>query len=224
MNFDRHWTTSRAILASIASILLPASMVLAQDVESTPNGLQAQSSIGSGSQSIKPMIRLDQSVDSLDYQGLFSDQTLNINFGVQVSPTNGLNLSADAWRLEVGDQPPGKSLPANTLQSGLPGIYLESEPGAAFNIDQRLQNSNLEANGVDLGASYIWNTDNLGQFTLSTKASYIYDMNQRSNIPDAVALINSDALSLTTSADLQGESDSHLAAGQPQCQRGNQLL
>ena len=194
----------RSVLVAMAGLLLPLTTVLAQSLETSSDNLQVGSGIQTDSQSSLSRINIDRSTDSLDYQGLFSDQTLNINFGVQVSPAEGLNLTADAWRLEVEDQPPGSALTNNGLQSILPGIYLESEPGAVFSLDQRLQNTNVEANGVDLGASYVWNTDKIGQFTLSSRASYIYDMNQRSNIPEAAALLSGESLGLTSSPDLQG--------------------
>ena len=42
-------------------------------------------------------------------------------------------------------------------------------------MNNPLLGSNIESNGFDLGASYVWETSRFGQFTLSTKTTYVLE-------------------------------------------------
>ena len=55
-----------------------------------------------------------------------------------------------------------------------------------FNLDNPLIGSNLESTGFDLGASYVWETNRFGQFTLSTKATYVQEFKNNGSLLDLV--------------------------------------
>lgn len=115
-----------------------------------------------------------RNVEEKDFQGTMVEEALNFNLGVQINPIQGLNVRADAWRMEIDETPAG-AVNGNDWQSGsgLPQLYLEDSAINEFNLDNPLLGSNVESNGFDLGASYVWDTNRFGQFTLSTKTTYV---------------------------------------------------
>lgn len=119
-----------------------------------------------------PLFSIVRNVEEKDFQGTMVEEALNFNLGVQINPIQGLNVRADAWRMEIGETPAG-AVNGNDWQSGLPQLYLEDSAINEFNLDNPLLGSNVESNGFDLGASYVWDTNRFGQFTLSTKTTYV---------------------------------------------------
>lgn len=119
----------------------------------------------------KPLFSVNRSTEQKDFQGVVVDDALSFNLGIEVSPMNGLNVRADAWRLEV-DETPANSV-NNDWQNGLPSLYIEDSNINEFNLDNPLLGSNVQSNGFDLGASYAWGTENFGQFTLSSTTTYV---------------------------------------------------
>jgi len=196
---------SHSILLVFSSTLLPLSVAVGQGLETVPiSQLPLSEPVATTNSGIvTPLFNIERRVDENDLPGFYSDETVNINLGMQITPTKNLSLIVDAWRLEVQDTPVQNTIETNTLPSTLPQIYLGDRSISDFSIEQPFHAPNVEANGVDLGASYVWNTDKIGQFTLSTRASYTYDFNQRNNRTEISALIGGDA-ELAASPELQG--------------------
>lgn len=192
---------SRSVVVILTTTLLPLSAVLAQgrDIPSASNLPSSDPSAVVNSEHVEPLFTLERSADNAEFQGLFTEDTVNVNLGVQIAPTKNLSLQADAWRLGVQETKPQNLVETNAL----PQIYLDDRSVSDFNLDQPYQSPNVESNGVDLGASYVWNTDKIGQFTLSTKASYVYDFNQRNNLPEISSLIGGET-DLQVSPEIQG--------------------
>ena len=138
-----------------------------------------------------PVIELSRNVEAQDFEGALVEEALNFNLGVKITPVAGLNLQADAWRQEISDAP---AVTLNTgAQKAMPNLYLEESAINEFNIQSPLLGSQLERNGFDLGASYMWDTNRFGQFTLSTKATYVQDAENRGSLLD---LLNSESAAL----------------------------
>lgn len=137
---------------------------------------------------VAPVIELSRNVESQDFEGALVKEALDFNLGVKITPVAGLNLQADAWRQEISDAP---AVTLNTsAQKALPNLFLEDSAINEFNIQSPLLGSQLERNGFDLGASYMWDTNRFGQFTLSTKATYVQDAENRGSLLD---LLNSES-------------------------------
>lgn len=131
---------------------------------------------------VAPVIELSRNVESQDFEGAIVKEALNFNLGVKITPVAGLDLQADAWRQEISDAP---AVTLNTsAQKALPNLYLEDSAINEFNIQSPLLGSQLERDGFDLGASYMWDTNRFGQFTLSTKATYVQDVENRGSLLD----------------------------------------
>ena len=138
-----------------------------------------------------PVIELSRNVEAQDFEGALVEEALNFNLGVKITPVAGLNLQADAWRQEISDAP---AVTLNTgAQKAMPNLYLKESAINEFNIQSPLLGSQLERNGFDLGASYMWDTNRFGQFTLSTKATYVQDAENRGSLLD---LLNSESAAL----------------------------
>ncbi len=177
MKLNRIFNTANLLLASTA---IAAAAVQAQ--EETLDSFQvAPNSVFS---SATPIIDIDRAVEARDFQGGLVEEALNFNLGVKITPIEGLNLQADAWRQEIADAP---AVTVNTgLQPVLPQLYLEDSKINEFNIDNPLLGSGLQSNGFDLGASYMWDTNRFGQFTLSTKTTYVENFDSQGSLLDLV--------------------------------------
>ena len=134
-----------------------------------------------------PIIDVVRDVEAKDFQGNLVEDALNFNLGVKITPIEGLNLQADAWRQEIEDAP---AVTVNTgLQNSLPQLYLEDSAINEFNMDNPLIGNNLQSSGFNLGASYVWDTNRFGQFTLSTKTTFVENFENNGSLLD---LINDD--------------------------------
>ena len=121
-----------------------------------------------------PALSIARNVEETGFEGAVVEDALNFNLGVAVEPIDGLNVSADAWRLEVNETSAQASM-GRDWQPGTSQLYIQDSTINEFNVDNPLVGSQLETNGFDLSASYVWDTSRFGQFTLSTKSTYVQD-------------------------------------------------
>ena len=132
-----------------------------------------------------PLLSIARSVEQRDFQGAVVDDALNFNLGMQIEPIAGLSVSADAWSMQI-DEAPASGTNSN-WQGGLGSLYIDDSRIAEFNIDNPFLGTNVESNGFDLGASYIWDTNRFGQFTLSSTTTYIDEFENNGALIDLAA-------------------------------------
>lgn len=128
-----------------------------------------------------PTLSISRDVDVTEFEGALVEDALNFSLGVSVEPVKGLSVNADAWRLRVNDVPSVAGL-GSEWQTSDSSLYIDETPLAEFATDRALVGSTLETNGFDLSASYAWDTNRFGQFTLSTKSSYVEDFENRGGL------------------------------------------
>ena len=116
-----------------------------------------------------PLLSIVRSVEQKDFQGAVVDDALSFNLGMQLEPIVGLSVTADAWKMQIDEAPAAN----NNWQGGMTSLFIDDSAITEFNIDNPLLGSNVESNGFDLGASYIWDTNRFGQFTLSSTTTYV---------------------------------------------------
>ena len=121
-----------------------------------------------------PALSIARNVEETGFEGAVVEEALNFNLGVAVEPLDGLSVSADAWRLEVNESTAQASL-GRDWRPRASNLYIQDSKINEFNVDNPLVGSQLETNGFDLSASYVWDTSRFGQFTLSTKSTYVQD-------------------------------------------------
>lgn len=126
---------------------------------------------------ITPLLNMSRDVEARDVAGTMVEEALNFNLGVAITPLEGLNLSADAWRQEIEETPS-----ASSWQGQAPDVYLQDSAINEFNLDNPLLGSSLRSNGFDLGASYAWESDRYGQFTLSSKTTYVQEFENQGSL------------------------------------------
>ncbi len=123
----------------------------------------------------------------------FSGETQNnVNLGKTISSAKGLGLRADAW--SVGVSTPlmtATAMPELSLQAGQEGntgLYIDDSNLYAGLLEapsvKATVNPGELAKGIDLSASYVWESPKFGQFIVSTKATYLYDTAKTSNLLD----------------------------------------
>ncbi len=105
------------------------------------------------------LIKVARTAETQDLRNGLVEDALNYSIGLQTTPMEGLKLDANVWRSQFDAMP---------LQDSL------SEP-------------NLRSSGFDVGAAYAWNTNRFGQFTLSTRASYVQDFYKTEGLLEAVS-------------------------------------
>jgi len=184
-------TASSNRLGPAALALLCAfagSSALAQDVDVLDSFRVAPSSILSRA---TPIFEVARDVEAKDFRGGLVEDALNFNLGVKITPIAGLDLQADAWRQEIADAPAVTVNPG--FEQNLPQLYIDDSAINEFNVENPLLGSQLQTSGFDLGASYVWDTSRFGQFTLSTKTTYVQDFENRGSILD---LLNEDATAI----------------------------
>lgn len=180
---------SRAVLQIAISLLIGISLQVARAQDAAPIDADSFSGFRIASTSAsddKPLISIARDAEAKDFQGILAEEVLNFNFGVGFAPIEGLNLNlrADAWQQQIKDIPTGNL--ARDWQGGIPQLYIEDSVINEFNLDNPLIGSNLESTGFDLGASYVWETNRFGQFTLSTKATYVQEFKNNGSLLDLV--------------------------------------
>lgn len=111
----------------------------------------------------------------------FSESINNLNLGMSFSPAKGLDLRADAWRIEVEEQLSAARLMPDVMTpaSGTKGFFIDDSNLYASLIEAPSVKDSVvpgqQAHGIDLSASYVWESPRFGQFIVSTKATYLYD-------------------------------------------------
>lgn len=202
--FFNRLTRSATLMA--AGAMVPASLVYAQSTGINESALllgERQESVAD-QQFILPVVRIERQAAQSDLQGLYGNQTTDVNLGFELNPTDGLSLRANAWQLEDRPLPLQSASPAETWQPRLPQNYLENGPVVEdFTLNQPFTNSGVESSGVDLGASYVWDAGNAGTFTLETTATYIHELDQRNELTGGYALLSEES-QLPGNPDLQG--------------------
>ena len=152
------------------------------------------------SEAAAPLFEIARSQESKDIQGHVVEDALNFNLGLQITPIDGLNIRADAWQQEINEVP-GNITPEP--QSNLSQLYIENSAINEFNIDSPFIGSNFESSGFDIGASYVWDTNRFGQFTLSTKTTFVQDFENNGALLDLVNSELGNASARTVSPELQ---------------------
>ncbi len=166
---------SRVGIALLAGFVVGLGAAMPVAAQSLPGAVALPSSLlpdaGSGINVSRNKLRTPFSSESVN----------NLNLGMSFSPARGLDLRADAWRIEVQQPLAAARLMPEPLKSATPG-------SALFIDDSNLFKGLIEApsvkdtvvpgqmaHGVDLSASYVWESPRFGQFIVSTKATYLYD-------------------------------------------------
>ena len=153
--FQRHLSRAMTVVALVFALsALPILPLKAQEF-----GLPAADNAGDQpfvSFSIAPtgaldhtgsLIKIARTAESQDPRNGLVEDALNYSLGLQTTPIEGLQLDASIWQSQFNIAPLRDSAP---------------EP-------------NLRSSGFDIGAAYAWDTNRFGQFTLSTRASYLQD-------------------------------------------------
>lgn len=130
-----------------------------------------------------PLFSIAREVEARDFEGVLAREALDANLGIKITPIEGLDLRADAWRREIASAP-AVTLSADASPAGRPRLRMGDPAVGGFSLDDPLIGSRLSASGFDLGASYAWDTGRLGQFTLSTRASYVREFENQGLLPE----------------------------------------
>ena len=179
-------STRHLALTALFGLTVQAPLAMAQEdgfsqISSANSSFRiAPSSVLSGA---TPLLSIERNIEEKDFQGGLVEDALNFNLGVELEPLPGFSVRADAWQLEVDEAPAVKSN-GSDWQNSLPQLYIEDSEIHEFNLDNPLLGSNVESNGFDLGAAYVWETTRFGQFTLSTKATYVEEFENKGGLLD----------------------------------------
>jgi hypothetical protein len=166
---------SRVSVALLAGLVVSLGVAVPAGAQSLPGTVALPSSLlpdaGTG---------INVSRDKLN-SPFASESVSNLNLGMAFSPARGLDLRADAWRIEVQEplaaarlmpEPPKPATPGSSLFIDDSNLYkgLIEAPSVKDSVVPGQM-----AHGIDLSASYVWESPRFGQFIVSTKASYLYD-------------------------------------------------
>ena len=171
--------------AVFAGSLLTAAVAFAQDNLSVLDGGDNDAFVSfriSPSSSLSdsvPLLSIARSVEAKDVEGNVVENALNFNLGLEISPLDGLNVSADAWGQQIGDSP---AVTTSSNWQGQSSMFLEDSSINEFNLDNPLLGSEVKSSGFDLGASYVWDSNRFGQFTLSTKTTYVQEFENKGSL------------------------------------------
>lgn len=166
---------SRVSVALLAGLVVGLGVAVPAAAQSLPGTVALPSSLlpdaGTG---------INVSRDKLN-SPFASESVSNLNLGMAFSPARGLDLRADAWRIEVQEplaaarlmpEPPKPATPGSSLFIDDSNLYkgLIEAPSVKDSVEPGQM-----AHGIDLSASYVWESPRFGQFIVSTKATYLYD-------------------------------------------------
>lgn len=168
-------------LASAANAQDSLSIMSGQNAPVTSFSLGPSTLLGD----IEPSISVGRAVEVKDFQDGLVQESLNFNLGLQLAPFEGLSIRADAWSQQVEDSPAPSSSDA-TQWSSMPQLYIQDSVINEFSLENPLLGSNLESNGFDIGASYVWETSRFGQFTLSSTTTYVDEFENSGSLLDLV--------------------------------------
>jgi len=110
-------------------------------------------------------------------------ESINFNFGINYSPVDGLDLRADAWQLQP-ETVLNLQMPIERVMPGSRLFLDDAVDGAVERPFAEITGSG-QSQGIDLSASYVWESPRFGQFIVSTKASYVYDQKNSERLRDA---------------------------------------
>lgn len=131
----------------------------------------------------------------------------NFNLGVLFSPTKGLDLRADAWKVAVDQQFPAAAvMPDGMAVTSAPQLFIDDSNLYASMLEAPSVKGSVtpgqEAQGIDLSASYVWDSPKFGQFIISTKSTYLYDSTTPNSVLDTMVPVTENTL-LPKGTDLQ---------------------
>ena len=132
------------------------------------------------SEAVAPLIEIARKTEARDLHGNSVEDALNFNLGMQITPIRGLEVNAGIWQQEIEQrsQSDGQMGSAGNLSQ----LYIEDSSINEFNIDAPALGQTVKSKGFDIGASYVWDTDRFGQFTLSTKTTYVREFQNRGSL------------------------------------------
>ena len=132
------------------------------------------------SEAVAPLIEIARKTEARDLHGNIVEDALNFNLGMQITPIRGLEVNAGIWQQEIEHRS------QSDCQMGSAGnlsqLYIEESSINEFNIDDPALGQTVKSKGFDIGASYVWDTDRFGQFTLSTKTTYVREFQNRGSL------------------------------------------
>ena len=132
------------------------------------------------SEAVAPLIEIARKTEARDLQGNVVENALNFNLGMQITPVKGFNVNGGVWRQEI------EQSAQNTVQTGskanLSRLYIVDSSINEFNIDDPALGTSVKSEGFNIGASYVWDTDRFGQFTLSTTATYVQEFQNKGSL------------------------------------------
>ncbi len=116
-------------------------------------------------------------------QNGFMDEILNLSLGFAITPIDGLVVNADFWRFEINENrvkdenlrlSADTATPLTALLSGSQNLTMESVLNQlALMGNSDISFGDMTSTGIDLSASYMWNSKKYGQFVVSTKSTYV---------------------------------------------------
>lgn len=174
-------THAALILLCGLAVQLPVAIAQNSSLEPTVESVNSFRIAPASVLADKPLFTIERNFEEKGFQGGVVDDVLNFNLGMEYSPFVGLNVRADAWRLQI-DEAPVNGTVAMDAQSTLPQLYIEDSSLREFGMENPLLGTNLESNGFDLGASYVWDTSAFGEFTLSTTATYVEEFENNGRV------------------------------------------
>ena len=131
-------------------------------------------------EAMAPLIEIARKTEARDLQGSIVEDALNFNLGMQITPIRGLEVNAGIWRQEI-EQRSQNDVQVGTM-ANLSQLYIEDSSINEFNIDNPAIGQTVKSEGFDIGASYVWDTDRFGQFTLSTKTTYVKEFQNQGSL------------------------------------------
>ncbi len=131
-------------------------------------------------EAMAPLIEIARKTEARDLQGSIVEDALNFNLGMQITPIRGLEVNAGIWRQEI-EQRSQNDVQVGTV-ANLSQLYIEDSSINEFNIDNPAIGQTVKSEGFDIGASYVWDTDRFGQFTLSTKTTYVKEFQNQGSL------------------------------------------
>ena len=131
-------------------------------------------------EAMAPLIEIARKTEARDLQGSIVEDALNFNLGMQITPIRGLEVNAGIWRQEI-EQRSQNDVQVGTV-ANLSQLYIEDSSINEFNIDNPAIGQMVKSDGFDIGASYVWDTDRFGQFTLSTKTTYVKEFQNQGSL------------------------------------------
>ena len=132
------------------------------------------------SEAVVPLIEMARRTEARDIRGNIVENALNFNLGMQITPITGLEVKAGVWQQEIDQTSQNKVQMGSS--SNLSQLFIEDSSINEFNIDNPAIGQTVKSEGFDIGASYVWDTDRFGQFTLSTKTTYVKEFQNQGSL------------------------------------------